>query len=429
MRIIKNKRGYRPLFCAVLHTVIGACMAVNVCAIEDKAATNQAGLAATLQAVMHYNPSVKGKQSEINAQSFAVDSAKAGRYPTFSGQANNVGDHVNQGSLRLQQPLWAFGKIDSAIDQAKAQFNAEQWALLQVQRQLIEEASATYAKVEGIHQRKEIAQKNIAEHTRLYQRIERRFNGKLASQADVRLAYSRLIQARANLQRIHGEWQIAIADLQALTQVPVSSDVPVSPNLVELPSLAEVETIAVEHSADVAFKQQRLQVAQQTVRKEKNSSLPTIYFRVEQDILDTPQGADDTRMGLVIESSLDGLGFAALGRVKGASAQLDAARYDVTQTRIETKRRIKSLMLNRQVQQTLSTSQHEAVTAVEETMASFLRQYDSGRKSWVEVLNTQRELTELRFQLAQIKTDWLVLSLRISAVIGHLDILAGIEQP
>jgi adhesin transport system outer membrane protein len=84
-------------------------------------------------------------------------------------------------------------------------------------------------------------------------------------------------------------------------------------------------------------------------------------------------------------------------------------------------------MLDRNVQAQLKRSQVEAVEAVEGTMASFMRQYQSGRKTWVDVLNTQRELTELRYQLARIETDWLILSLRVAALIGHLDQLAGIE--
>ena len=429
MFYITHKNAHRQALAAVFSLVLGLCPFSAAHAETETTAHSQRGLAATLQAVMQYNPSVKGKQAEINAQGFAVDSAKAGRYPSLSAQANNLAEDGNRGSLRVQQPLWAFGKIDSRIDEAKAEFKAEQWALLQVQRQLIEEASATYAQIEGINQRREIAKQNIAEHEALYQRIERRFNGKLASKADVNLAYSRLVQARTSLQRIQGEWLVALSDLQALTQIVVPSDTPVPSGLAELPALAVVQDLAVENSADMAFKNQRLAVAKQTARREKNSPLPTVYFRVEQDFLDTPTGVDDTRVGLAIESSLEGLGFAALGRARGASARQDAARQDLSQTRVETKRRIKSLMLNRQVQNNLVSSQTEALAAVESTMESFLRQYKSGRKTWVEVLNTQRELTSVRLQLAQIKSDWLVLSLRIAAVIGHLDQLAGIEKP
>jgi adhesin transport system outer membrane protein len=59
-------------------------------------------------------------------------------------------------------------------------------------------------------------------------------------------------------------------------------------------------------------------------------------------------------------------------------------------------------------------------------MDSFLRQYETGRKSLVEVLNTQRDLTETRLLFSQIKSEWLTLSLKLAAITGSLDELAGL---
>jgi adhesin transport system outer membrane protein len=179
------------------------------------------GLSAVLQAVMANHPAVKGKQAELDAQHFAIGSAKAGRYPSLSGEANNLDDNVDQFTLRVQQPLWAFGKIDRAIQQEQARFAAEEWGLLQVQRQLTEESASAYARLDGIRQRGQVSRININEHEELYQRTERRQKGQLTSEADLRFAHSRLIQAQAKHERISGELQVALVDLLALTQVPI----------------------------------------------------------------------------------------------------------------------------------------------------------------------------------------------------------------
>jgi len=385
------------------------------------------GLSAALRATMNHNPAIKGKQAEVNAQKFNIESAKAKRYPTLTAQANNVNDNFDQGTLRVDQPLWAFGKIDAAIDQAEAGFSTEQWGLLQVQRQLIEDTATTYAKIEGIRQREQVSQMNIAEHERLHERISRRNKGQLASEADVRLAYSRLLQARAQMQRIRGELLVAHNELQALTQTSVATQEPVDSRLVEIPIETDIERLALEKSADVRFKRRRLEVIRLDVKREKLSSTPTVYFRVEHDAFDHAANIDETRTGLAIESSFEGLGFVALGRVKGAESRLEAANYDLDTALNEVKRKVNSLMLNRRVQKELEESQTLTTDAVKATMASFLRQYKSGRKSWVEVLNTQRELTETRLLLAQIKNEWLNLSLRIAAITGGLDQQAGIS--
>ena len=68
------------------------------------------------------------------------------------------------------------------------------------------------------------------------------------------------------------------------------------------------------------------------------------------------------------------------------------------------------------------------VDAMQETLESFLRQYEIGRKTWLEVLNTQRELTTLQLQAVQTENDWLILSLRVKSLIGGLDEQAGINM-
>jgi len=393
----------------------------------DLSADPQQGLAAALRATMVHNPAVKGKRAEVQARQYGIDSAEAERYPSLSGQANNLNEDREQLTVRVQQPLWTFGKISTDIEQAQAQYGAERWGLLQVRRQLLEEVAATYAKVLGVRKREAVAESNIAEHQRLYQRILRRQQGQLASEADVRFAYSRLIQARSQRERIRGELDVALTDLLALTQVQVPARLPIDPPLTALPGLAQVEDMAMENSADVGLKRATLSVVRLEIKKERAAPMPTLSIRVEHEVLDTPDYLDDTRAGLVLEGNLSGLGLVSRGRIKGASARLNAAQQDLSSTLIEVRRRVDTLMLDRKVQAQLKRSQVEAVEAVEGTMASFMRQYESGRKTWVDVLNTQRELTELRYQLARIETDWLILSLRVAALIGHLDQLAGIE--
>jgi adhesin transport system outer membrane protein len=385
------------------------------------------GLQAVLLAVLRNHPAIKGKQAEVAVSAALIESAEAGRLPTLSAQANNLYDDYNQATLSLKQPLWAFGKIDASIGQAQAQYDTEHLGLFKVQRQLVEESAAAYAKVEGLQARARVAATNVTEHQRLFKRIEQREQGQLASEADVRLAQSRVLLARAQRERIAGEMLVALNELQSYTLQPVAVDVPVDPALATLPSLEQIEKQALAQDADVIYKRARLNVVRLEIKKEKLVSMPTFYIQVEHELLDRQPNTGQTRAGVVLESSMEGLGFASRGRVKGAEARLVAAQEDLNVAMNDIKRRVTTLMVNRAMQHTLSQIQQEVVTSIEETMASFVRQYDSGRKTWMDVLNTQRELTEQRLQLVQLQSDWLILSLRIVVLTGALDRLAGIE--
>jgi adhesin transport system outer membrane protein len=381
-----------------------------------------------LQAVITHHPALKGQQAELNAYQSNIDSAKARRYPTLSAQANNLNNKADQGTLRLNQPLWAFGKIDTAIDEATANYTAEQWNLKQKQRQLISDTAKIYARIQGTKLRIIVVKQNITEHENLYGRISRRQQGQLASDADTRLAYSRLLQARSKLQRILGEQLVAKAELQALTQIKVVTEGAIDDSFFNLPEQAVVNKLAIKNSANVRYKRERVNVVRLNLKQEKVASLPTISFRVEHDIFDNDNDINETRAGLVFESNMEGLGFVSAGRVKGAAARVNAADEELNSALNDIRRQVNVLMINRSVQHDLVASQTDTVAAVEATMASFLRQYNSGRKSWIEVLNNQRELTELRLELVQTASDWQVLSLQLLTLIGYLDDPAGLKN-
>lgn len=380
-----------------------------------------------LQAVIIHNPALKGQQAALNSYESNIDSAKARRYPTLSAQANNLNNNADQGTLRLNQPLWAFGKIDTAIDEATANYTAEQWGLIQTQRELISDTAKIYAKIQGIKLRITVAKQNITEHENLHGRIFRRQQGQLASDADTRLAYSRLLQARSRLQRILGEELVAQAELLALTQIRVSTEGAIDDSLLGLPERSMVNKLVMKNDANVRYKREQLKVVRLNLKQEKVASLPTISFRVEYDFFDNDIDVDQTRAGLVFEGNMEGLGLVSAGRVNAAAARLNAADEEVKSALNDIRRQINVLMINRGVQYDLMRSQKDIVDEVEATMASFLRQYNSGRKSWVEVLNNQRELTELRLQLVQIASDWQQLSLQLLTLMGTLDDPAGLN--
>ncbi len=45
------------------------------------------------------------------------------------------------------------------------------------------------------------------------------------------------------------------------------------------------------------------------------------------------------------------------------------------------------------------------VAALDASMASFMRQFEAGRKSWLEILNTQREVVDARIALSRAQSS------------------------
>ena len=356
--------------------------------------------------------------------------ARAQRLPSLSGEVASHDNNSNDILVRVRQPLWTFGRIDSGIAYADLDTLTEQADLLRIQRQLMDQTVSAYSKVQGSQHRLGVAEDNIAGLDSLYQHIQRREQGRLASMADVRLARARLVQARSQKARFEGDVSVAKAELLALTQAPVNTEQVVANSLTQLPDVDELEWLAQAASADVLLKKQQISLAQEDVNREKTAQLPTVYLQADHTYSSNANNFNqsvsnsDTRLSIVLEARLDAMGFSTKGRNNAAGARLNADMEDLNTTRNDISRQVSSLSSFRMQQYNLIDTQKQSVHELTEILASYQRQYKAGKKAWLEVLNMQRELTEQRLQYVQAKSDWLTYTLKLASLTGLLDTVA-----
>jgi adhesin transport system outer membrane protein len=383
---------------------------------------DDSGVEAALRSTLSYHPVLRSKRALVKAKGFASDTARAQRLPSLSGQVSSNDNNSNDIIVRVRQPLWTFGRIDSGIAYADLDTLIEQADLLRMQRQLMDQTVSAYAKVQGSQQRLGVADDNIAGLDSLYQHIQRREQGRLASMADVRLARARLVQARSQKARFEGDVSVAKAELLALTQEPVNTAQVVASSLTQLPDVDELERLAQAASADVLLKTQQISLAQEDVNREKTAQLPTVYFQADHTY--SSASNSDTRFSIVLDARLDEMGFSTKGRNNAAGARLNAEMEDLNTTRNDISRQVSSLSAFRMQQYNLIDTQQQSVHELTEILASYQRQYKAGRKAWLEVLNMQRELTEQRLQYVQAKSYWLTYTLKLASLTGLLDTVA-----
>lgn len=387
----------------------------------------KAGLPVAMKSMFANHPAIGGKRAELHASGNDLDVLKAKRFPSLTMQAAYMEDGISQGVVRLQQPLWAFGRINNPIKRSEAQHVQERYDLLRVIRQLMEETANAYVKVQMLKKREALASESMSDQQRLYEQIERRHQGKLASEADVLLASSRFAQAKAQHQQAAGELRVAVNALNQLTHTQIDASLPIDRTWVDLPDLDSLEQAALERSAEILFKKAALTVAVKSIGEERSSAMPILYVSMDRQVLDVPAGADETVVSIGLEAGLDGLGLATRGRMKGASSRAVAAQQDLEATRLEVQLRVRSLYDNRAMQEGLLGSQSQSISALAGTMSSYERQYAAGRKTWLEVLNIQRELAQQKLQHAQSEGEWMKVSLQLAIMTGTLDSMLRIE--
>jgi len=419
-----NRTGFKLFFCTAMTLLCGLLQ------LQQAWPANGDGLPTALKLATSKHPSVTAKLEELKSLGYDINSAEAGRYPSLSVQAQTMSNDQSQVVARLQQPLWAGGRIDGGIDLAEMKLRAAQATFLQVRRQLMEDTAVTYAELLGARQRLRTAELNVSEHEKLLGLISRRQAGSIASEADVRLARSRLTQAQTQQEQLRGSLDKALGDLLALTQAPLEGLLAVEDELLKLPDPGQIMAAAEANSPLVQQRLIEVNVARIQADLRTADMMPTLYAQLERDIVTADKYGTlppDTRIGVALTGTVEGIGFAGFGRIKAATALVEAARKDVETARNDVRRRTRALISDRNMYLRVMEGNNLLVAATQETLDSFMRQYDAGRKSWVDVLNAQKELADARQAMEQTKSSLMEFSLRLGVSIGHLDRYAELQ--
>lgn len=413
-------------FRALMAAALIAALACSAAAKEGGAAKDGLGTALTLAASLH--PSIRGRRDELRALGFDRESAGYQRYPTLSLQAQTMSNNQHQVAVVLQQPLWVGGRIDAGIEQADVKVKVGRASLLGVERQILENTAAAYAALQGARLRRKAAVLNVSEHEKLKGLIARREVGGIASKADVLLADSRLAQAVTQFIQLQGVLVRAGNDLLALTQEPVPGDEPVAEGLSQLPETGGIVAAIEKSSATVQQRLYEVELAENASHLAVAAMKPSLYAKLEQDVYAVDQFGSTTHgtsIGALLQGSLEGMGLAGWKRVNSANARVDSAQRDVAAARVDARRQATGLVTDLTSLRQEVVSNEKLVQALQDTLASFMRQYDAGRKSWVDVLNAQRELSDARLTLEQSKSSLEETTLRLAAQLGQFDAFTG----
>ncbi|WP_327062159.1 TolC family protein [Leclercia adecarboxylata] len=312
--------------------------------------------------------------------------------------------------------------MDYADDDTLAQ-QATAWA---TRRELLEETAVAYANVQGGRERLAVAESNVNNHQALQEQIQRRAQGGLASSADVSLAKARLLQARSSLEQAKSDLLTAESTLLSLTQEPIASDLPVPGNILQLPADQAIQEQVLAQSATVRAREAGVTLAETDVERQRTSSLPTVSLQASRnDYSGIPNQRNNNTINIVVTGTMEGLGLVNRGLQNAALERVESARQDLAQQRHSEDIQTRQLLDQRDANQTLLVGYEQSVVELSDTLASFRRQYESGYKSWLDVLNAVRELTEQQQALVSVRLAWRVDSLRLAARTGRMDDTSG----
>lgn len=380
-----------------------------------------------ISVALNSHPSAQAQRALLASAQAGVETARWQYYPTpaiaIENASTSTSDSAYQGDrtvsvLSLQQPLWTGGRLSAGLKKAEAGVLVSQGALEEVRQQLALRVVQAYGDWLSAHLKGLAYQQGLATHGRLRDQVKRRIDQGASSESDLILAASRLQSVAADGEVARAQQDIALARLgqllgrqvdDAALATTLASPRPVTGALQQLLDLG-----LANHPG--LHKAQAQAVVQETLIAERRADLsPEVYLRAEHQHGNHASANTPSQTRLFVGlSSRFGAGLSSLSNIENARAQHQAALAEVAvQSRAVVEQTLADHVLVTSSDKRLQALKASLEAAVQ-VSESYDRQFLAGRKTWLDVMNAARELTQTQAQLADIASAQIVASWRLA---------------
>jgi adhesin transport system outer membrane protein len=394
----------------------------------------------TVAQTLHSNPAVR--EVFYRYHSFEQDrkTAQGGWLPTLDLQAvsqlnksesplSRLRDDVESGragnvSLTLRQMLFDGFYTAKEVDRNKAEAQAEFWSLLATSESVALEVARVYLEVLKTEQLKTLAEKNLQSHRAIYEQISERVESGLGSQSDLSQIRGRLARAHANyLAAQNNDVDARSAFMAVVGYYPQNLRVPV-PDIRLLPASKQqlLEQARDQHPImySASFDVDATEAHQAAHR---SNYWPQLHLEVQANQFNRWQRDNDyvdrTQARLVLRYNL----FNGR-RDYHQQTKLAYRTAEAKEIREQAYRQVlESARLSWSAKHTLFQQLAYLQEHVEEsykTQMAFREQFDLGRRSLLDLLDTENELFEARGSFVSAEMDHVFANFRILQAKGEL---------
>jgi outer membrane protein, adhesin transport system len=366
-------------------------------------------------------PAIKARRSQATAAEFDLQGGKWGRYPALSGSASATNQDSDSRSLRIEQPLWTGGRITGQIDLAQARLNQAQSTVSQTQQEVMLQLASGYFEVLRFEGRLVAAKQNTQEHQRLLDLIHRRVKSEVSPESDLVLAESRFQLAKTEEIQIARQLATLKHSLAQLVGRPVTAVAPISRPISfrGYKSSEEAIDVALRFSPQVEAARFEADAAAAEIDLAKSRTLPSIVAGYEYTWVDPTVGKSQG-VSFVALQYQPGAGLSALTGAKSAEFRRQAAVDSIIAVERQLRAQLQAALSDFSAFNDQLSPTKALLKGTSEVVDSYMRQYQIGRKGWLDVLNAQREKTQALFAVADIESSVELTKVRLMLLTGDL---------
>lgn len=377
-------------------------------------------LSQLLESAYVHHPSVLQARNQARAAGFEVEATRWSRYPSLSSELRSA-TGTTQSVAKLEQPVWTAGKIPARIALSESNERVAQAAIDEAQLTALSQAASAFYEVLRLQDRLQSADSNVAEHERLLALIERRAKAEVTPPADVTLAQARMQQAVSERIQIHRQLETAQVTL-------VQWAGPVQGALRSPKTIHFNRPVGLSALQDRVFNQSgqrkrliaQIESAEAQVKVSQTQIYPSLMAGYQHSWGgQVPAGTDRGQAYLSLQFQ-SGAGLSAQSGVQAAVSRKAANQQELETLERQLASQAASALNELDALQAQVAPAQALQAGTTEIVESYLRQYQVGRKNWLDVLNAQREKTQALFSLADTRFGLQQAQVRLMILTGDV---------
>jgi len=345
-------------------------------------------LYALVVAAISNHPSIAAARASLRASGADLRAAKWQRFPSFSieGLLLDEKNNTRQVSAVIDQPIWTGGRISGSIARATALGQAALASYSEAILNIELNVAQNYHEFYRLSARIDSLNDSLTQHRKLLQTMDRRVAQEVSPVSDLDLVRSRTAQVEQQVTITIAQKKTILQKLRELIDDPLFEPGPPPKFDANFPDLEE--DIITERAVAFDPTRQRLLSEAKAARAEASSSRASILPQLLGQY--SYNQAFGHRVGLVLKAQSEG-GLARFASANAAKARQESAELKVAGIERDLRDRVIADLEEYASARTRLASTRMASNSALRVTASYMRQYISGRRTWLDVMNAVRE--------------------------------------
>lgn len=362
------------------------------------------------------HPSIAAAEANVRAAGADLRASRWQRFPSLGVEGLILGQRSDraQATVTVEQPIWTGGRIKGSISRARA---AEQAALASYDQAILDialQVAASYYEFFRATQRRAILDNSLEQHQRLLASMERRVAQEVSPRSDLELVRARTAQVSQQINLTVAQQQSAVQRLRELVGVPFYTLTSTYREASDLPQFDREVLLAEGLAFDPGLRRVRLEaeVADADTRIARAQTLPQLNAQYGYGEFNGHQ------IGLAVRMQMDG------GLSRFAAADAARLRQVSSEAQIGTaERELRDILVIDHVEYEAATARVEttrfSAEASQRVTESYMRQFTSGRRTWLDVMNAVREGTTAQIDALDARVNMLAYFSRLMMRTGR----------